>query len=238
MRRPRSARPWQRSNNQGMLPSMPTSDDGTTGLVTSPDDEVVRGADCPEHAWADAIIYTIGHSTRSQADFIDLLQRYGIATLVDVRTIPRSRHNPQFAMEELTAALPKVGIAYVHLAQLGGRRHGLGSTSPNKGWRNAGFRGYADHMLTPEFTVGMDKLHVLTKAGPAAVMCAEAVPWRCHRSLIADALLVRGVETEDIQSLTRTRPHALTPFAHVEGVQITYPEISPPVEEDARYDSR
>lgn len=217
---------------------MPTADFGATRLVTSLSDEIAPGADCPEHAWAGAIIYTIGHSTRSQADFIDLLQRYGIVTLVDVRTIPRSRHNPQFTKEELAAALSKVGIAYAHLFQLGGLRRGLGPASPNMGWRNIRFRGYADYMLTPEFTEGMDKLHALTKAGPAAVMCAEAVPWRCHRSLIADALLVRGVETEDIQSLTHTMPHVLTPFARVEGGQITYPEIRPTGEEDSRSVSR
>lgn len=190
-------------------------------------------------SWTGAKIYTIGHSTQPQADFIDLLQHYGVVTLVDVRTVPRSRHNPQFNTDELSAALAPVGVAYAHLALLGGLRHGLGAASPNMGWRNTSFRGYADYMQTAEFAEGMEELHALTKAGPAALMCAEAVPWRCHRSLIADALLVRGVETADIQSLTRTMPHRLTPFARVEGERITYPAIEetgaePEDEDDGR----
>ncbi|HRA46556.1 MAG TPA: DUF488 domain-containing protein [Thermomicrobiales bacterium] len=175
------------------------------------------------NAWNGAVVYTIGHSTRPQAELVDLLHHYKVTTLADVRTVPRSRHNPQFNRDELITALPEVGIAYVHLAALGGLRRGLGDASPNKGWRNQSFRGYADHMQSPEFAVGLEELRAVTKAGPVAVMCAEAVPWRCHRSLIADALLIRGVETADIQSLTHILPHALTQFAHVEGLQITYP---------------
>lgn len=195
--------------------------------MISPGDQIVAATMGCDNLWAGSIIFTIGHSTRSQEAFIELLQHYGLVTLVDVRTIPRSRHNPQFNLEELTAALPVHGIAYVHLSRLGGLRHGLGVASPNMGWRNKSFRGYADYMQTPEFTAGLDELHTLTKAGPAALMCAEAVPWRCHRSLIADALLLRGVETEDIQSRTHTISHALTPFAQVDGERITYPEIRP-----------
>lgn len=170
------------------------------------------------------VIYTIGHSTRPQAEFIDLLKHYGITTLADVRTVPRSRHNPQFNRDVLSDVLPKAGIAYEHIAELGGLRHGLGVASPNLGWRNRSFRGYADHMQTPEFAAGLEHLLALARNGPVAVMCAEAVPWRCHRSLIADALLVRGIDTADIQSLNHTLPHKLTPFARVDGTRITYPE--------------
>jgi uncharacterized protein (DUF488 family) len=152
-----------------------------------------------------------------------------VATLVDVRTIPRSRRNPQFNSDALAVALPQSGIAYVHLAELGGLRHGLGAASPNTGWRNASFRGYADYMQTAEFAQGLDRLRALKAAGPMALMCAEAVPWRCHRSLIADALLVRGVVAEDIQGLNKTIPHKLTPFARVEGLRITYPDATLPL---------
>jgi uncharacterized protein (DUF488 family) len=173
--------------------------------------------------WSGLVIYTIGHSTRSQADFVALLRHYGVATLVDVRTMPRSRHNPQFNLEELTTALPEAGIAYVHLARLGGLRRGLGADSPNTGWRNASFRAYADYMQTADFALGLDELHGIALKGPVALMCAEAVPWRCHRSLIADALTVRGVDVREIQSVTRTEVHKLTPFAHVRGLDLTYP---------------
>ena len=216
----------------------PATDATISGSAVSASEQIAPGAVCPEHAWTGAIVYTIGHSTRPQAELIDLLRRYGVVTLVDVRFMPRSRHNPQFSKEQLRVALPQAGIAYVHLPRLGGLRRGLGAASPNTGWRNASFRAYADYMQTPGFTAGMNELHVLTMAGPAALMCAEAVPWRCHRALIADALLIRGVETEDIRSLTHTMPHALTPFARVEGSQITYPEIRPPGEEDSRCAAR
>lgn len=194
-------------------------------VVTAPSDRLATRDSDPEMLWTGARIYTVGHSTRPQAEFVDVLQRYGIVTLVDVRKMPRSRRNSHFNSEELSAALALVGIAYVHLALLGGLRHSLGAASPNMGWRNTGFRAYADYMQTPEFAEGMTKLHSLISAGPLALMCAEAVPWRCHRSLIADALLVRGVETTDIQSPTQTIPHRLTPFAQVEGERITYPPV-------------
>lgn len=176
-----------------------------------------------ENAWNGAMIYTIGHSTRPLAELIALLERWGVKTLADVRTVPKSRHNPQFNTDELAAALPVAGIGYAHLANLGGLRRGLGAESPNQGWRNASFRGYADYMQTPEFAAGLEALRELAKAGPVAVMCAEAVPWRCHRSLIADALLARGVVANEIQSLSKTTPHKLTPFAKVDGLTITYP---------------
>jgi uncharacterized protein (DUF488 family) len=155
---------------------------------------------------------------------ISLLRQYGVRTLVDVRTVPRSRHNPQFNRDELAVAMPAAGIDYSHIARLGGLRKGLGAESPNMGWRNTSFRGYADYMQTPEFRQGLDELLALAAEGPVAVMCAEAVPWRCHRSLIADALLVRGIPSADIQSETKTLPHTLTPFAQVDGEAITYPE--------------
>jgi uncharacterized protein (DUF488 family) len=154
---------------------------------------------------------------------IALLRHYGVVTLVDVRTMPRSRHNPQFNLEELARALPEAGIAYAHLLRLGGLRRGLGAASPNDGWRNASFRAYADYMQTADFAHGLEKLHALTKAGPVALMCAEAVPWRCHRSLIADALTIRGVQVREIWSVSRTEAHKLTPFARVDGLHITYP---------------
>jgi uncharacterized protein (DUF488 family) len=158
-----------------------------------------------------------------QDELIGLLRHFGVVTLVDIRTVPRSRTNPQFNRDVLAEAMPDVGIAYVHLARLGGLRKGAGEASPNKGWRNLSFRGYADYMQTPEFAEGLEELRGLTANGPLALMCAEAVPWRCHRSLVADALLVRGVPTRDIQSPTRAEPHKLTPFAKVDGLRITYP---------------
>ena len=172
---------------------------------------------------AGAQVYTIGHSTRPQAELIDLLRHYGVVTLADVRIIPRSRHNPQFNREVLAEALPAAGIAYVHLPLLGGLRRGLGDASPNTGWRNESFRAYADYMQTAEFAEGLAQLRALTEAGPVALMCAEAVPWRCHRSLIADALIIRGVAVREIWSDTRAEVHKLRPFAHVDGLRLTYP---------------
>jgi len=191
-------------------------------VIPASDDEMKRE---PDPAWSGATIYTVGHSTRSREELVELLHSFDIVTLVDVRTMPRSRRNPQFNTEELAVELPKVGIAYTHLARLGGLRHGLGTASPNTGWRNTSFRGYADYMQTAEFAEGLDELHALIGTGPLALMCAEAVPWRCHRSLIADALLVRGVNTADIQGIGRTMPHTLTSFAKVDGERITYPAI-------------
>ncbi len=181
-------------------------------------------------SWDGAQVYTIGHSTRSQEELIELLTSHGVATLVDVRTIPRSRRNPQFNTDALAVWLPEIGIRYAHLPKLGGRRRGLGDASPNTGWRNESFRGYADYMQTDEFAAGLEELRLLASAGPVALMCAEAVPWRCHRSLIADALLVRGVPSEDIQGPDRTLPNRLTPFACVDGDQVTYPGAQLPLD--------
>ena len=168
------------------------------------------------------IVLTIGHSTRTLEEFIGLLQAHGVTRVVDVRTVPRSRHNPQFNKTSLPRELKKAGLGYVHLPGLGGLRHAK-RDSINMGWRNASFRGYADYMQTPEFDQSLEELIRLAKLERIAIMCAEAVPWRCHRSLIADALLVRGIRTEDIMSPTRRQVHVLTAFAKVQGTTITYP---------------
>lgn len=165
---------------------------------------------------------TIGHSTRSIEEFIRLLQAHEVACIVDVRTIPRSRHNPQFNADVLPVALKAAGIGYRHMAGLGGLRHTT-AASVNTGWHNASFRGFADYMQTPEFERALKTLIKLASRRQIALMCAEAVPWRCHRSLIADALLVRGISREHIMNLTHRQPHVLTPFAKVRNRRITYP---------------
>jgi len=171
-------------------------------------------------------VLTVGHSTRSIEDFLRILRGHGVTCLVDVRTIPRSRRNPQFGTESLAASLRQAGIEYVHMPALGGLRHSK-ADSINRGWRNASFRGYADYMQTPAFDQALEELVELARRKQLAVMCAEAVPWRCHRSLIADALLVRGIRTEDIMSPTRRTVHSLTPFAKIRGTTITYPAELP-----------
>ena len=149
---------------------------------------------------------------------------HGIQQLVDVRTIPKSRRNPQFGQDQLPVSLEQLGIRYVHLPGLGGLRHAH-KDSINTGWKNASFRGYADYMQTPAFGENLTKLIELAAVAPAVIMCAEAVPWRCHRSLIADALMARGIEVEHIRSATRREPHAYTPFVRGEGVSVTYPAL-------------
>ncbi len=168
------------------------------------------------------VVLTIGHSTRTLTAFLDLLHAHGVERVVDIRTIPRSRHNPQFNKETLPLSLRRAGIGYIHMRGLGGLRRAR-PDSLNLGWHNASFRGFADHMQTPEFQVALKNLIKAAAEKRIAVMCAEAVPWRCHRSLIADALTVRGIGVEHITNLTRTRPHSLTPFAKVRGTRITYP---------------
>jgi len=168
------------------------------------------------------LVLTVGHSTRPLAGFIALLAAHCVTRLLDVRTVPRSRRNPQFNRDTLPAALEAAGIRYAHVAGLGGFRR-TGPESPNLGWRNASFRGYADYMQTPEFAENLAGLMALAKQEQIALMCAEAVPWRCHRSLIADALVVSGLRVEEIISGTRRQVHALTPFAKVDGATITYP---------------
>ena len=172
--------------------------------------------------WAAGTIFTVGHSVLPIEEFIALLQAYEIESLADIRTIPRSRHNPQFNEEALGPALAKKGIDYVVMPALGGLRHSR-KGSANGGWRNKSFRGYADYMQTEAFAEAVAALIELGRKKRAAIMCAEAVPWRCHRSLVADALNVRGVAAVEIMSPTNWRLHKLTPFAHVEGLQITYP---------------
>jgi uncharacterized protein (DUF488 family) len=168
------------------------------------------------------IVLTIGHSTRTIEEFMGLLQAHAVSRVVDVRTVPRSRHNPQFNKDSLADSLGKAGLRYVHMPGLGGLRHAR-RDSINVGWRNASFRGYADYMQTPEFEEHLRELIELARKERIAIMCAEAVPWRCHRSLIGDALTVRGIRTEDIMSLTQRRLHTLTPFAKVRGTIVTYP---------------
>lgn len=167
-------------------------------------------------------LFTIGHSTRQLDEFIELLRSNGIKRVIDIRTVPKSRHNPQFNRDMLGPSLRSAGIGYVHLKKLGGLRHAR-SDSVNLGWHNASFRGFADYMQTPEFVEGLERAIKLAKQKPSALMCAEAVPWRCHRSLVADALLVRGIQVEDVVGRSSPRPHKLTPFAKIRGKKITYP---------------
>ena len=168
------------------------------------------------------VVCTIGHSTRSIEEFVHLLRAHGIERVIDVRSIPRSRHNPQFNRDALSRSLHNRRIRYRHLKALGGLRHAR-KDSPNMGWRNASFRGFADYMQTPEFNAALAALIALARQRPSAIMCAEAVPWRCHRSLIADALTVRGIAVRHITSPMRAEPHALRDMARVEGTRISYP---------------
>ena len=170
------------------------------------------------------VIFTVGHSTHSLDDFVELLRHYSIKRLVDVRSIPRSRHNPQFNKDTLGGFLRNRRISYRHMKELGGLRHSR-ADSPNMGWHNASFRGFADYMQTQEFCEAVQKLVSLARQKTTAIMCAEVVPFRCHRSLIGDALLVRGIAVRDIYSITSIKPHQLTAMARVEGACITYPAL-------------
>jgi uncharacterized protein (DUF488 family) len=172
-------------------------------------------------------VLTIGHSTRSIDEFIRLLTAHDVDRVIDIRTIPRSRHNPQFSRDQLSRALRHAGIRYTHLPGLGGLRHPR-PDSPNTGWRNASFRGYADYMQTTAFSRSLDRCIELARHETVVLMCAEAVPWRCHRSLVADALLVRGIAVSELTSGVRARPHVLTPWAKVKGTQISYPAPAAP----------
>jgi uncharacterized protein (DUF488 family) len=174
---------------------------------------------------AKAIVFTVGHSTRTLEAFLALLRGPALMRLLDVRTVPRSRANPQFNRDTLPGALRAAGIAYDHLPGLGGLRHPR-ADSPNLAWGNASFRGFADYMQMAEFAAALDTLMELAGCAQVALMCAEAVPWRCHRSLIADALAVRGVPVEHILSAGRRLRHALTPWACVEGDRLAYPARS------------
>lgn len=168
-------------------------------------------------------VYTVGHSTRTFDEFLAILRRLGIVMVADVRAMPRSRHNPQFGQDVLRAGLEANGIGYVHLAGLGGLRPAAGSLT-NAGWRNRSFRGYADHMQTAQFRNALQQLMDIARGRCTAIMCAEILPWRCHRSLIGDALLVHGFAVEDIFDEMESKPHRMTPWAKVAGDTITYPE--------------
>ena len=167
-------------------------------------------------------IYTIGHSTHPDEEFAGILEHYGIEQLVDIRTVPRSRHTPQFNMDTLPSFLADYGITYTHIAQLGGLRK-TRQDSSNTGWRNLSFRGYADYMQTIDFEHGLDQLITLAERKTTAIMCAEVLPWRCHRSLVGDALIVRDIKVIDIFGLDKADTEQLTTFARVSGTTITYP---------------
>lgn len=169
-------------------------------------------------------IFTVGHSNHPIAEFIELLESQRLKLLVDVRTIPKSRHNPQFGAARLKQSLKRKGIEYIYLAELGGLRR-VHKDSINTAWENSSFRAYADHMQTEEFAKGIKRLLSLAKRKRLAIMCAEALPWRCHRRMIADALLVRGHPVADIFSKSAVKTHTLTSFAKVgRGGRITYPK--------------
>lgn len=168
-------------------------------------------------------IFTIGHSTRTFERFADLLRGNGAAFVVDVRRFPHSRRHPQFDQESLTEELQGVSVGYAHLPGLGGRRKSV-PDSPNTGWRNISFRGYADHMRTPEFREDFRRLMEMCGRERVCLMCSEAVWWRCHRRMISDALVARGFLVEHILGETQPKLHTLTPFAEVEdGVELLYP---------------
>ncbi len=176
-----------------------------------------------------ALVLTVGHSTRSLEDFIKLLRENGVRTVVDVRTVPRSRHNPQFNADSLAESLRLAGLLYENRKDLGGLRRPR-KDSPNGAWRNDSFRGFADYMQTEEFALAVDSLAAQAVKGTCALMCAETVPWRCHRSLIADALTVRGFAVVHIMGPGKTMAHALTPWAVVDGLRVTYPAAGPVAE--------
>ena len=168
------------------------------------------------------LILTVGHSNHSIGEFIALLKSHNVKRLVDVRTVPQSRHNPQFNRDALAFSLRAARIAYTHLPKLGGLRR-TRPDSVNTGWNNSSFRGFADYMQTPEFAAALARLEKLARTRLSAIMCAEALPWRCHRSLISDALTVRGHAPRHIMTRSRANLHKLTPFARIRGQRITYP---------------
>jgi uncharacterized protein (DUF488 family) len=171
-------------------------------------------------------VFTVGHSTRSIDEFVELLRAHGVRGIVDIRSIPRSRHNPQFNADLLGRSLEQRNMSYKHIKELGGLRHAR-KDSPNLGWRNASFRGFADYMATAEFSEGLESLIHIANARETAIMCAEAVPWRCHRCLIGDALTKKGWMVRDIMSRTAATRHLLTPFLKVRKGELIYPEDPP-----------
>ena len=178
-------------------------------------------------------LFTIGHSTREINEFIELLNSHAITQLVDIRTIPKSRHNPQYGQDQLEKSLEERGIKYVYLKELGGLRPAV-KNSTNDAWYNKSFRNYADYMQSDEFEQGLNELIGLSQKATTAIMCAEAVPWRCHRSLVSDALLARDIPVEEIIGSGNTRPHTMTPFAVVDGAKIHYPKSA--VKEETKDD--
>ena len=170
------------------------------------------------------VIFTIGHSTRTTKEFIKILKAFEIEALVDIRHYPGSRYCPQFGKARLRANLLRNNIEYVHLESLGGRRKAEKNSELNAGWRSLQFRGYADYMQTNEFKMGLKELNTLTKEFKVAIMCSEALPWSCHRSLVGDALLVRGFKVFDLFSTKISRPHIMTAFAEVHGKKVIYPK--------------
>jgi uncharacterized protein (DUF488 family) len=169
-------------------------------------------------------VFTVGHSNHPIEKLVAILKSHGVEQLVDVRTIPKSRHNPQFNSDALDLSLDDAGIEYLHMPGLGGLRHPR-KDSINTGWKNASFRGYADYMQTPAFEENLRKLMEAASRKPTTIMCAEAVPWRCHRSLIGDALAAQGVDVEDIMNESSRKPHAYTSFAKIEDGKVTYPGL-------------
>ena len=169
--------------------------------------------------------YTMGFSNRSWEETLEILKVFKIGRLVDIRTLPGSKHTPQFNLEHLQQQLPKAGIEYVHMKNLGGLRKPLKDSTVNSAWQNSGFRGYADYMQTQEFTAALDELIRLIKEKPTAYCCTEAVFWRCHRQLVSDALLVRGYHIGHIFSATKVEEHQLTKFLKAEGTRVTYPSL-------------
>lgn len=178
-------------------------------------------------------ILTIGHSTRPMEEFATLLLENGVRRIADVRTIPRSRHNPQFNRDTLPETLAENDIEYTHMPGLGGLRR-TRADSPNRGWHNDSFRGFADYMQTGEFAENIEKLMEFGRRERVAVMCAETLPWRCHRSLIADALLVRGARVIHIMGKGKLIVHELTSFARIDGVTVTYPSETSKIQESSR----
>jgi 3-methyladenine DNA glycosylase/8-oxoguanine DNA glycosylase len=182
-----------------------------------------RGLASPNRKrWEGAHVYTIGHSTRPVGELIEALRSADVKVLADIRTVPRSRRNPQFNRDALRSTLAEHGLRYEHLAKLGGLRRAR-KDSHNTGWRNASFRGYADYMQTADFEAGLEELRELTTDGNVALMCAEAVPWRCHRSLVSDVLTVRGAKVRHIIGPAPPNAHRLTAFAKAVGEHLTYP---------------
>ena len=169
-------------------------------------------------------LFSVGHSTRTFDELVALLRAHGVASVVDIRTVPKSRRHPHVAKESLEKTLPAAGLAYQHVRALGGLRKPR-PDSGNAAWQNESFRGYADHMQSPEFAAGLAQLIAIAGAQPTAMMCAEAVPWRCHRQLVADALLAMGIEVLHIMSETKANLHKLTSFAQLDGTRVTYPAL-------------